>query len=108
SSGKPRAERLTRAAAGRVSRDDHLTNGERVQREHQPAVRRGPCCLDSLQRMEPLWSQAVAISGNRSQMRQRQKRLKQAKTLAVGCHRLPPGAHGKEGVDGSSPSEGFR
>jgi hypothetical protein len=24
----------------------------------------------------------------------------------VGCDRLPPGIHGKEGVDGSSPSEG--
>jgi hypothetical protein len=36
-----------------------------------------------------------------------QKRLKQAKTVAVGCDRLPIGAHGKEGVDGSSPSEGL-
>src|SRR5947209_14477052 len=25
---------------------------------------------------------------------------------AVGCHRLPFGSHGKEGVDGSSPAEG--
>jgi hypothetical protein len=31
---------------------------------------------------------------------------KQAKTVAVGCHPLRKGAHGKEGVDGSSPSEG--
>jgi hypothetical protein len=29
-----------------------------------------------------------------------------AKTAAVGCDRSPIGAHGKEGVDGSSPSEG--
>src|SRR6266508_3551143 len=34
------------------------------------------------------------------------KRLQQAKTVAVGCDQLPIGAHGKEGVDGSSPSEG--
>jgi hypothetical protein len=34
------------------------------------------------------------------------KRLKQAKIVATGCDRLPIGAHGKEGVDGSSPSEG--
>jgi len=34
-------------------------------------------------------------------------RLKQAKTVAAGCDQLPIGAHGKEGVDGSSPSEGF-
>jgi hypothetical protein len=34
------------------------------------------------------------------------KRLKQAKTVAAGCDQLPIGAHGGEGVDGSSPSEG--
>src|SRR5437867_3990399 len=34
------------------------------------------------------------------------KRLKQAKTVAAGCDQLPFGFHGKEGVDGSSPSEG--
>jgi hypothetical protein len=28
------------------------------------------------------------------------------KTVAVGCDQLPPKLHGKEGVDGSSPSEG--
>ena len=32
---------------------------------------------------------------------------KQAKTVAVGCDLLPETFHGKEGVDGSSPSEGF-
>jgi hypothetical protein len=31
----------------------------------------------------------------------------EAKTVAVGCDLLPEAAHGKEGVDGSSPSEGF-
>jgi hypothetical protein len=35
-----------------------------------------------------------------------QERLKQTKTFAVGCDRLPETVHGKEGVDGSSPSEG--
>jgi hypothetical protein len=34
------------------------------------------------------------------------KPQKQAKTVAVGCDRLPPNRDGKEGVDGSSPSEG--
>jgi len=29
------------------------------------------------------------------------------KSVAVGCTRLQLGAHGKEGVDGSSPEEGF-
>jgi hypothetical protein len=56
--------------------------------------------------MEPLWSPAVATSGNRWQMRRRNKPQKQAKSVAPGCHRLPANFHGKEGVDGSSPSEG--
>jgi len=34
------------------------------------------------------------------------KPRKQAKTVAVGCDGLREEAHGKEGVDGSSPSEG--
>jgi len=29
------------------------------------------------------------------------------KPFATGCDQLPIGAHGKEGVDGSSPSEGL-
>ena len=35
------------------------------------------------------------------------KRLRQAKTVAVACDQLPEPFHGKEGVDGSSPSEGL-
>jgi hypothetical protein len=57
--------------------------------------------------MEPLWSPAVATGSNRWQMGGRPERLKQAKTVAVGCDRLPEPFHGKEGVDGSSPSEGL-
>src|SRR5439155_27307309 len=45
--------------------------------------------------VEPLWSPAVATRGNRWQTAQPLKRPRQAKT------------GGKEGVDGSSPSEGF-
>ena len=37
-----------------------------------------------------------------------QEPLRYAKTVASGCNPLPIWAHGKEGVDGSSPSEGFR
>jgi hypothetical protein len=33
--------------------------------------------------------------------------LKQAKFVAVGCDPLPEPSNGKEGVDGSSPSEGL-
>ena len=57
--------------------------------------------------MEPLWRPVVAIGGNLWQMERPRKRLKQAKTVAVRCDRLPESFHGKEGVDGSSPSEGF-
>jgi hypothetical protein len=35
------------------------------------------------------------------------KPRRQAKSVATGYHRLPEKFHGKEGVDGSSPSEGF-
>jgi hypothetical protein len=58
-------------------------------------------------RMEPLWSPVVANGGNPSQIGRPRKPRKQAETVAVGCDQLPIEAHGKEGVDGSSPSEGF-
>src|SRR5512133_848955 len=32
----------------------------------------------------------------------------QAETVAPGSHASPPASHGKEGVDGSSPSEGLK
>ncbi len=57
--------------------------------------------------MEHLWSRAGATAGNQSQMQESRKPLKQADPQPVATHgnRFP--AHGKEGVDGSSPSEGF-
>jgi hypothetical protein len=57
--------------------------------------------------VEHLWSRAVAISGSRWQTRRLRERRIQAKTVATGCDQLPARRHGKEGVDGSSPSEGF-
>ena len=47
----------------------------------------------------------VATGGNRSQIARPKNGPDQAKTVATGCNRSPFGAHGKEGVDGSSPSE---
>src|SRR4051794_3661946 len=41
---------------------------------------------------------------HRWQMRRCRERLKQAKSVAVGCDQLPKPFHGKEEVDGSSPS----
>src|SRR6266508_260821 len=56
--------------------------------------------------MEPLWSPVVATGGNQRQIDYARKRGKQAKSVAVDCHRLPATFHGKEGVSGSSPEEG--
>jgi hypothetical protein len=61
-------------------------------------------CAES---MERLWSLAVATSGNRWQIGRLRKRRNQAKTVATGCDQLPRDIDGKEGVDGSSPSEGL-
>jgi hypothetical protein len=47
-----------------------------------------------------------ATGGNLSQIARPKNGPDQAKTVATGCSRSPFGAHGKEGVDGSSPSEG--
>ncbi len=43
---------------------------------------------------------------NRSEIAQAGNRRNQAKGVAGSCDGLPIGAHGKEGVDRSSPSEG--
>ncbi len=56
--------------------------------------------------MSSLWSPVVATGGNQWQIRSARNPPKRAKTVAVGCQQLPPNFHGKEGVDGSSPSEG--
>jgi hypothetical protein len=58
--------------------------------------------------MEPLWSPVVATIGNLWQIAQAREPRNQAKTVAVDCGRAPEKFHGKEGVDGSSPSEGLK
>jgi hypothetical protein len=60
---------------------------------------------DRQQTMEPLWSPVVATGGNQWQIRSALNPPKQAKSIADGCDPLPVGAHGKEGVDASSPSQ---
>jgi hypothetical protein len=47
--------------------------------------------------MERLWSPAGATSGNQRQSSDAKNARKQAKTVAVGCDRLPPNLDGKEG-----------
>ena len=56
--------------------------------------------------MEQLWNRGGATGGKRSGRPRRENSLCERETVATSCHRLPFGSHGKEGVDGSSPSEG--
>ena len=56
--------------------------------------------------VEHLWSRAGATGGNRSQKRPARKPLKQADPQPMATHGNRFGAHGKEGVNGSSPLEG--
>src|SRR5437870_13502656 len=57
--------------------------------------------------MEQLWNRGGATSGKGSTRRRPESGLNYRQTIATGCHLLPFGSHGKEAVDGSSPSEGF-
>jgi hypothetical protein len=85
-----------------------LTCSRILSLETQSLADQSPCSLSSTPSsgMEHLWSRAVATGGNRWQMERPRKWLRQANSVAVGCDRLPRERHGKEGVDGSSPSEG--
>jgi hypothetical protein len=60
------------------------------------------CCLDGLQKMEPLWSPVVANSGNQSQIGRGRNWRKHAETLSVGFNQLRPGLDGKGRVDATS------
>jgi hypothetical protein len=63
--------------------------------------------VDPGQTVERLWSLAGATGGNRSQIGHSQKPLKQADPQPMATHGNGLAAHGKEGVNGSSPLEGF-
>jgi hypothetical protein len=95
-------EKAKRAGPRRTSCDVRFLDAEAYGAlPLQPvAIPAGPSSQKRQRQMEPLWSPVVATGGNRWQIRSEQTRPKQAKTVAVGCD-------GKEGVDGSSPSEGF-
>ncbi len=56
--------------------------------------------------MEHLWSPAGANGGNRSQKGQPRNRLRQCDRQPVATYGNGSGAHGTEGVSGSSPEEG--
>src|SRR4051794_14411926 len=56
--------------------------------------------------MEHLWRRAGAAGGNHRQVVAFGTAQKSLQTAASACHHLRRRAHGKEGVGGSSPSEG--
>jgi hypothetical protein len=56
--------------------------------------------------MERLWKNEGATGRKRFERFKPRNRLSKPNLVATGYHRLPPKSHGKEGVDGSSPSEG--
>jgi hypothetical protein len=62
-----------------------------------------PAAVEPRRVWNTYWSQAGATSGNQSQTRLSQQRLKQALQQPLAAL-----GNGKEGVDGSSPSEGSR
>ncbi len=57
--------------------------------------------------MEKVWKNEGATRRKRFDHFKPGSRLDKPNLVAIGCHRLPAKSHGKEGVDGSSPSEGF-
>ena len=87
--------------------EQHLTwtPPRRRQRNRRNAARSS---RPSTRRMDPLWSPAVASAGKRSKLEGLENPLETARSFAAGCHRSPWARHGKEGVDGSSPSEGLQ
>jgi hypothetical protein len=64
--------------------------------------------LGSLVGMEHLWSRADATSRDEWKVDSSRKRFGYAETVAAACHRSQTTRDGKEGVDGSSPSEGLQ
>ena len=80
--------------------------GDQCDARREPSSSKIDGSTSGRPRMEPLWSPVVATGGNRSQIQRPQEPQKQPKTVAMRCDQLLFGAHGKEGVDGSSPSEG--
>jgi hypothetical protein len=64
------------------------------------------CCLTRLRRTELLWSPVVATVAIIGKSVSAQKPQEQSQNCFRGLRPLPPRLDGKEGVDGSSPSEG--
>ena len=82
-----------RAASCRRYLSDRQTFSSR---DSNGTVERAPYRQSGRNRWQPVANGMAAKTARTSQH------------VAVGCHWLPVGAHGKEGVDGSSPSEGLK
>ena len=95
---------LRRVAAGRARSD---TGAPPAAAASLVRPRTAPWTLTSQTGWSTAWSRADANGGNRSQGELHRERLKQAISKLSAARRNGPGIDGKEGVDGSSPSEGF-
>jgi hypothetical protein len=98
----------TRVALGPSCNRAGVTGGGQRECDRRFANRslKAQCRQIRQRRMEPLWSPVVATGGNPSQIGPPRNPQTYAKPVAGGCDLLPESFHGKEGVDGSSPSEG--
>jgi hypothetical protein len=73
----------------------------------EPCEARAVCGGDDFKRVEPLWSPGSQPGANLSAQAHRQD-ARTRQTVAGASQQLPRRAHGKEGVAGSSPSEGLK
>jgi hypothetical protein len=79
-----------------------------IRRAQHKAGRRSPLPIGDPQRRDGAFMEPSGRNGgNRWQMERPRKPLKQADPQPVATHGNRFGAHGKEGVNGSSPLEGF-
>src|SRR5215203_3070577 len=122
---KPRAHRLTSRRADPAAGDLASTDLDgqigdlaamNIKRAYDPhrdllelhCLERPACSNTPVPRgshhISPLWSPVVAIRATGGKWYDREN-ARTSQTVVAGCDRLPKEAHGKEGVDGSSPSE---
>jgi hypothetical protein len=99
--------------ADRAARHAPLDDARRTRRREKESLTSlsgdyGLVVSAGNERWSTYGAQRSQPGGNRWQMERPRKRLKKAKTVAVGCDQLPEAFHGKEGDDGSSPSEGLK
>src|SRR6266542_5699039 len=101
------ADELCDRRAGPFIQLEVLSPGSISTRYAANSDRRGPRrSVRSRAQVEHLWSRADANARNCQRRARPRKPHYYLRTAAIGCPRLRPSRDGKEGVDGSSPSEG--